>query len=590
MIGNWQWVMAFNGTSDVIIIGGGIVGCAAAYYLAKRGANVTLLERGGVGSGASGRSGGGVRQSARVSAEIPLAAESVALFPTLSDELGVDIEYVRRGNLRLVESVDHIRPMQVDIKRQQALGLDVQWLGQAEVCEMVPSLQRESVLGASFCPTDGHANPLKLTTGFASAARRAGAQFVTGCEVRSVRQADSGEAVLETSRGDFRAKTVIVAAGAGAQKLCLSMGFDLPLANMRYESLITEAVPPLFSQMFGVAAADLFFRQTQHGSVHFGGGLVQQSESEATTPPSACENLQLAAEHIVRLIPQLGRANLVRTWGGLDPSTPDGIPIIDRLDENVLVAAGFCGHGFAIGPVVGRRLAEWIANGEKPQTLAPFKRSRFDSWLQTKWTPTGSFEAVLATEATQVADSGNGATGDGWRVTASRDTRHPSPEEAAGPKIIVVDPSKCTGCRMCEMACSIHHTHTARQTQVRIKVAYASDDFYMPIACIHCEEAYCMEACVFEALVRDGPNAVIRVVDENCTACMLCVDACPYGGITYSEEKDAVIKCDLCGGDPACAAYCAPGAIRFRAVAEAEWERMKANAMDNVGKLGQGLK
>ena len=323
--------------AEIVIIGGGIVGCAAAYYLARRGASVILLEKNGIGSGASGRSGGGVRQSARASAELPLANEAVALYPTLSDELCVDIEYVQRGNLRIVETVDHVRPMQVDISRQQAMGLDVQWIEQADVCEMAPSLRRESVFGASFCPTDGHANPLKLTTGYANAASRAGAKILTGCEVRTIRKMDSGEVVVETTRGAVRARTVIIATGAGTRSLCLKLGFDLPLANMRYESLVTEAVPPLFPYMFGVASADLFFRQTRHGSIHFGGGLVQQAEDEATTT----KNVQLAAEHIVRLIPDLGRVNLVLTWGGLDPSTPDGIPIIDRLDENILVAAGF---------------------------------------------------------------------------------------------------------------------------------------------------------------------------------------------------------------------------------------------------------
>jgi sarcosine oxidase subunit beta len=581
--------------ADVVIVGGGIVGCAAAYYLAQRGASVTLLEKNGVGSGASGRSGGGVRQSARASAEIPLANETVALFQTLSDDLGVDIEYTQRGNLRLVETVDHLRPMQVDIARQQALGLDVRWVGQAEVVEMVPALRRESVLGASFCPTDGHANPLKLTTGFANAARRAGARFVTGCEVRHIRRLASGEALIETNRGDFRARAVVVAAGAGTRALCLNMGFDLPLANMRYESLVTEAMPPLFPFMFGVAAADLFFRQTRHGSVHFGGGLVQQSESEATTN----ENLALAAEHIVRLIPDLARANLVRTWGGLDPSTPDGVPIIDYLHDNVIVATGFCGHGFALGPVIGRYLAEWVASGEKPEALAAFRRNRFDGWLQTKWTPSGSFEAALATESTRTPQMGEGVASDVWGVTTSPDARHSSLEDATGPQILVIDPSKCTGCRMCEMACSIHNNLLARQTQLRIQVAYARDDAYSPVVCIHCEEAYCMEACPCDALVRDGSYSVIRVVDENCTACMLCVDACPYGGITYSEEKGVVIKCDLCGsGDPstssgqgpACAAYCAPGALRFKPVDTTTWERMKKHAEANVKWLGQGLK
>lgn len=560
--------------AEIVIVGGGIVGCATAYYLARRGADVTLVERHGIGSGASGRSGGGVRQSARVSAEIPLANETVALFPTLSDELGVDVEYTRRGNLRLVETVDQIRPMQVDIARQQALGLDVTWVGQAELCELVPALSRESVLGATFCPTDGHANPLRLTTGFANAARSAGATILTGCEVRDIRPSDSGQATVETSRGEIRARTVLVAAGAGSRAISLRMGFDLPLANMRYESLVTEAMPELFPQMFGVASADLFFRQTRHGSVHLGGGLVEQAEDESTTQ----ENVRLAAEHIVRLVPRLATAQLVRTWGGLDPSTPDGVPIIDLLHENVILATGFCGHGFALGPIVGRYLAEWIATGEKPEAFAPFRRNRFDGWLQTKWTPTGSFEAVLATESTMVADTIVEAGGDGLE------------EEGTGPQILVIDPEKCTGCRACEMACSIHHGLIARPTPNRIQVAYARDDYYMPIACLHCEEAYCMESCVFEALVRDGPNAIVRVVDENCTACMVCIDACPYGGMVYAEDKGTVIKCDLCGGSPACAAYCAPGAIRFRSVSPTTWDRMKANATENVKHLTAGLR
>jgi len=566
-----------NHQADVVIIGGGIVGCAAAYYLATRGASVILLEKNGIGSGASGRSGGGVRQSARVSAEIPLANETVALFPSLSDELGVDIEYVQRGNLRLVESVDHIRPMQVDVTRQQAQGLDVQWVGQAEVCEMAPSLRRENVFGASFCSTDGHANPLKLTTGYANAAVRAGTKVLTGCEVRNVRQTGSGEAVVETTRGDVRARTVIIAAGAGARALCLSLGYDLPLANMRYESLVTEAVPPMFPYMFGVAAADLFFRQTRHGSVHFGGGMVQPAEDEVTTT----QNLQLAAEHIVRLVSGLGQVSLVRTWGGLDPSTPDGIPIIDRLNENMLVAAGFCGHGFALGPVVGRYLAEWAATGEKPATLEPFRRNRFDALLQTKWTPSGSFEAALATESTQVV---------GGKSTAAASTAAQDSTEVDGKKFLLINPDLCTGCRMCEMACSIHHTHMAQSTQLRIRVAYESDASFSPVPCIHCEEAFCMDVCPVNALVRDGDTAVIRVVDEDCIACMLCVDACPYGGITYSEDKGVVIKCDLCGGDPACAAYCAPGAIRFRVIDEPMWEQLKANATARVKDLDHGYR
>src|SRR5512145_3487398 len=121
-----------------------------------------------------------------------------------------------------------------------------------------------------------------------------------------------------------------------------------------------------------------------------------------------------------------------------------------------------------------------------------------------------------------------------------------------------------------------------RPTDIRVNIAYARDDFYMPIMCIHCEEAYCVDVCAFNALEHE-PGDIVRVIDENCTGCLLCVDACPYGGIQYVEEKATVIKCDLCGGDPACAIYCPTQAITFAPIDEAAWQRMKAASVENVG-------
>lgn len=563
-------------SADVVIVGGGIVGCAAAYYLAQAGADVLLLERRGIGSGASGRSGGGVRQSARANEELPLALESVALFPSLADTLGLDLEYSQAGNLRLVEIPDHIRPMQLDIARQQGLGLELRWLAAEEVQELAPALHRDSVFGASYCPTDGHVNPFRLVTGYFQAARRAGARILTGQEVRAIRPQDDGQAVVETQDRVVTAGQVIIAAGPGTLRLCLQLGFDLPLAAMCYESMITEALPPTFRQMFGVGNGDLFFRQTRHGGIHFGGGTIEASEVENTTH----KNLQLAVSHLTRLAPQLRDVALLRSWGGLDMSTPDGIPIIDRLNENVLVASGFCGHGLAIGPVVGRYLGQWLSTGAQPAALAPFRHDRFARWLRTRWTPSGTFEAALALD-THVRGPGNGnaaaPAGQGSSAAAGDDQ---------GQRLLRINPALCTGCRMCEMACSIHHEQMAAPTdRLRIRVAYPSDDFFLPLTCIHCEEAYCLASCNFAALALDEATGLIRVIDENCTGCMVCVKACPYGGIHYVEDKNTVVKCDLCGGAPACAQYCPTQAIAFAPLPAATWEGMKQQAIDNLWAL-----
>ncbi len=543
--------------ADAVVVGGGIVGCATAYQLTQSGMDVILLERAGIGSGATGRSGGGVRQSARVSGEIPLAIESVNLFQGLSDELGIDIDYTQSGNLRLVEMYDHRRPMQVDISRQQSHGLDVQWLEGADVIEIAPALRRQEIIGASYCPEDGHCDPFKLITGYFNRATQNGVRTLLNSDVHSIERNDDGGSTVKTQQHSVKAGSIILATGSGTQELCLKIGYDLPLVNARYESMITEPLPPLLRQMFGVASSDLFFRQTQNGGIHFGGGIIDEEEQEDVRTTQ--DNLEMAVSHITRLVSNLENANLLRTWGGLDPSTPDGMPIIDILDENVFVASGFCGHGLATGPIVGHYLAQWVIDGNKPQPLAGFNRNRFDGWLQTKWTPSGSFEAALATQDTQVA--GKSVAVEGVPFMTPPDFEQCDDEGA--PLRLMVSPEMCTGCRMCEVACSIHHTQSVSQTDLRIQVVYPSDDFFLPIMCIHCEPVFCLQACTHKAMEQDE-QGIVRVIDNKCVGCMDCVKACPTGGVTFAISRATVVKCDLCDGDPACTRYCPTMAITYR--------------------------
>ena len=153
--------------SDVIIIGGGVIGCAAAYYLRKSGVSVTVLEKSPhIGNGGSGRNGGGVRQSGRDVRELPLAMYAVEhMWPFLSEELGVNVEYHKEGNLRLGKTEKHLEILQGLTDRAAACGLGVSMLTRDEVREINPYLSEE-VIGASWCPTDGHANPLKTTLGY----------------------------------------------------------------------------------------------------------------------------------------------------------------------------------------------------------------------------------------------------------------------------------------------------------------------------------------------------------------------------------------------------------------------------------------
>ncbi len=129
-------------------------------------------------------------------------------------------------------------------------------------------------------------------------------------------------------------------------------------------------------------------------------------------------------------------------------------------------------------------------------------------------------------------------------------------------KTLIVDPDKCTSCRLCELACSERAVEAYRPSRSRIQVVIRTDEaFYFPMVCIQCPDAPCMEACPSEALVRDARTGAVVVVKEKCADCGLCVPACPYG-VIWSLDGQAE-KCELCGGDPECVRFCTPGALRY---------------------------
>ena len=172
--------------ADVIIIGGGVMGCAIAYNLAREGLKPVVIEKSDIGGEASGANGGGVRQSARNLKEMPLAIESIQIYGQLHEELGMDLEYVREGNLRLCTSEEELDTMRKSVENQKAANLELEMLDRKQVLNINPHIG-EKVLGASFCPSDGHVNPFLVTYAFYQKAKSLGARFFTHEEVKDVR-------------------------------------------------------------------------------------------------------------------------------------------------------------------------------------------------------------------------------------------------------------------------------------------------------------------------------------------------------------------------------------------------------------------
>jgi sarcosine oxidase subunit beta len=370
-------------TADVIIIGSGIIGCASAYYLAKKGVSVIVLEADdSIGNGGSSRNGGGVRQSGRDPRELPLAMWGIShIWPTLSDELGTDVEYTQKGNLRLGKTEKDLKVLQNLTDHAVACGLDVRMINGKEVREINPYLSDE-VTGASWCPTDGHANPLTTTLGYFKKARELGAHFITGEPVLKIKKEKGSARLAVTPDGVFEGDRILAAAGYETRLLTSKLGADVPMRGKKIECLVTEAEPPMFQQMLGTAEADFYGHQTKHGSFIFGGstGLELFGQPDGGgAPMSTSIGAACTCRGIMKYFPALSNAKIIRTWAGWTDPSADGIPVIGQADgvHGLYIACGFTGHGFGIGPAAAYSIAEMMTGGKAPVDMSPFRCTRF---------------------------------------------------------------------------------------------------------------------------------------------------------------------------------------------------------------------
>ena len=367
--------------AEVIIIGGGVIGCATAYYLAKEGTSVIVLEGSDhIGNGGSSQNGGGVRQSGRDPRELPLAMYGIrTLWPHLSEELETDCEYHQDGNLRLGKTEKHREILEGLADRARACGLDVRMIDGDEVRRINPHLSHE-VTVASWCPTDGHANPLTTTLGFYKMARRLGARFITGEPVTELRTVKGKIRKVITPNNVYEGEQVLVAAGLHSREILGTVGIDVPMDGSLLEALVTEAEGPMFDQMLGTADADFYGHQTKHGSFVFGGSSgLEPFYKDNGTPVTSSRTAPCICRGIMKYFPELADAKIVRTWAGWSDRSADGVPVLGAVDEipGLYAACAFTGHGFGISPAVGDQLAKLIRTGSTDVDLSPLRYDRF---------------------------------------------------------------------------------------------------------------------------------------------------------------------------------------------------------------------
>jgi sarcosine oxidase subunit beta len=372
--------------ADVVIVGGGISGVAAAYELALMQVDVTLVERFDLAAMASGWTLAGVRQSGRHPAELPLAKEAVSAWKNLDQELDATVEYVQKGNLRLAYNEQEASRLTVMVEEQTALGLDIQMLSENRAVRDIAPMVSEFVLAASFCPTDGHANPNLTVKALAEAAIRAGATLRMGECVREVITEKNKIRGVRTDQSTISAATVVLAAGMHTQNLLKPLGLSLPITPQVVTVVRSKPTKPLLSQVLGTATANFAGRQEASGRFRVTGGIhtwrgTLEIENNMPSIKPFLEDISAVIQRATQAIPVFGTLAIEDMWAGLIDMTPDGLPVIEASPEidGLVIAAGFSGHGFALGPVIGRIIRDLVLKKSPNFPLKAFTRARLDS-------------------------------------------------------------------------------------------------------------------------------------------------------------------------------------------------------------------
>jgi sarcosine oxidase subunit beta len=364
--------------ADVVIIGGGVMGCAIAYNLAREGLKPVVIEKSDIGGEASGANGGGVRQSARNLKEMPLAIESIQLYGQLHEELGMDLEYVREGNLRLCTSEEELDTMRRSVENQREANLELEMLDRKQVLNINPHIG-DKVIGASFCPTDGHVNPFLVTYAFFQKAKSLGARIVTHEAVKDIRLQKNKVSAVVTDKQTFETDLVVNAAGVSGRNVANMVGLDLPMRPVFSEAMITEPYPPLFKQMIGHAKGLFYGRQTVHGPFFWGGFVGTEQFIHREGKPLFHFIGPAISSMVIDFFPVLKDVNVIRTWSGLIAQISDAIPVLGYTEEvpGFVFATGFSGHGFGLAPVIGRLIGELIMDCQTSIPISDFCFGRF---------------------------------------------------------------------------------------------------------------------------------------------------------------------------------------------------------------------
>ena len=415
--------------SDVVIVGGGVIGVCTALFLARKGVQVLLLEKGRIAAEQSSRNWGWIRQTGRDLAELPIVIEAQKHWKDLEAEIGDELGLRQVGLGYLIDSEAELAEQEAWAKKAKALGGDSRILGSQQTADLIPGASRKFA-GSLHTPTDMKAEPWTAVPAIAKLAAHSGAAIREACAVRVIDTAAGRVAGVVTEKGRVACDTVVVAGGAWSSLLLRRHGVDIPQLSVLSTVCATEPLPQVVAS--GAATGDVAFRPRADGGYtlapgdyhefmigpdafrHFRNYLPvlrrnpfgqryrpkspkgypdswstpRHWDGDSVTP---FENLRIldprpspgqpekVVKEFAKLFPEVGEVRIKAAWAGMIDATPDVVPIVDYAPmlRGLAICTGMCGHGFGIGPAFGRIMADIVTGNDPVHDLSRFRFGRF---------------------------------------------------------------------------------------------------------------------------------------------------------------------------------------------------------------------
>jgi sarcosine oxidase subunit beta len=371
-INNTVWEKKY----EVIIIGGGLQGLSTTYYLLANGVkDVLLIERSYIGSGSSGRNLGGVRETHDTVEEIALGKEATKTWGKLSKELDFNIFFRRDGYLYIATNEKELNNLKERWCFMNLNGVKAKLLSENEVLEIAPYLNKSIVIGGLLGINDGIAYPFAAIWAFYLAIKNLGGTILQYTNADKLKLENNGTFSVKIKEKTLHSNIIVIAAGPGSIDLALTLGINLPAKILKRQALAIERQPLNIKPMIVVPWGPI--AQTIRGEIL--GGYHDEYECSPTDFTPTRESLEKTIWYMIKTIPTLKTANILRQWAGHYVESPDKKPIIDALDnpEGLYLNVAWRHYGFMMAPVVGKALAKSIISGKIEPILKPFTINRF---------------------------------------------------------------------------------------------------------------------------------------------------------------------------------------------------------------------